>query len=280
MPRPFSFESWVDEGIHTYRYVAREGPVVERNWRGLFGEWPEIGPTPYSEYAVNNNNCEEVAVYLGLIWRLTSDLMLYGVPRYDRDHAMYAAGAPFALVRWEYEVENEAGDDLGEIRGYVPARSSVRLFPPPSPWEVEHARRAGFFELPVFEVFRDVLKALLSDARAELNLYALTPKHKEVVKTVEALRGADAPRLPSMLTDGEMLIDLSIGVDEGYADVIVIQSPTDLSAELDALVQEYEAAIAAYEHDVETISDVNEFNARISTMLNLGDEAELARAAR
>lgn len=77
-----------------------------------------------------------------------------------------------------------------------------------------------------------------------------------------------------------MLIDLSVGVDEGYEDIIVIQSPTDLWAELGALVQEYEAAIAAYERDVETLSDVNEFNARIGTMLNLGDEADLARAAR
>lgn len=280
MARPFAFESWVEDGLHTYRHVARDGPVVEHNWSGLFGEWPEVGPTPYTEYAVNNNNCEEVAVYLGLIWRLTSGLMLYGVPRYDRDHAMYAAGAPFALVGWEYEVENSAGNELGEIRGYVPARSSVRMFPPPTPWEVEHARRAGFFELPVFSVFRDVLKALLSDASAELNLYALTPKYEQVVKTVDALQGAEAPRLPSVLRSGEMLIDVSIGVDEGYEDVIVIQSPTDLGSELAPLLQEYEAAIAAYERDVEEISSVNEFNDRIGKMLNLGVEADSARATR
>jgi hypothetical protein len=125
-----------------------------------------------------------------------------------------------------------------------------------------------------------VLKGLLSDASAELNLYALTPKHQEVVKTVDALQGAEAPRLPSVFRSGEMLIDLSIGVDQGYEDVIVIRSPTDLGDRLPPLVQEYEAAIADYDRDVEKLSVVNEFNDRIAAMLNLGDEANLARAAR
>ncbi len=258
--------------------MARDEPVVERHWPGLFGEWPEVGPTPFTEYAVNNNNCEEVAVYLGLIWRLTSDLALYGVPRYDRDQAMRSAGAPFSLIGWEYEVENEIGDALGEIRGYVPARSAVRVFPPPTPWEAEHAGDAGFFELPVFSVFRDVLQGLFADANAELNLYGLTPKHEEVVKLVGALQETEAPRLQALLTSGEMLIDLSIGVDADYKDLIVIRSLDDLADTLGALVREYDATIAAYERDVEEISSVEEFNERIGKLLNLGAVPSVRRA--
>jgi hypothetical protein len=270
MARSFEFEHWIDEdGVHTHRYVARDGPVVERNWSGLFGEWPERGPTPFTEYAVNNNNCEEVALYLGLIWRLTSDLAVYGVPRYDRDQAMRAAGAPFALIRWEYEVENEVGESLGEVRGYVPARSAVRVSPPPSPWEAEHAGDAGFFALPVFSVFRDVLQGLFADASAELNVYALTPQHQKVVKLVDALQGTQTPRLAALLRDGEMLIDLSVGVDAEYKDLIVIRSLGDVSDRLDPLVREYESAIAAYEAHVDEISSVDEFNARIGNLLNL-----------
>jgi hypothetical protein len=129
MARPIEFESWVEGGLHTYRYTSREGGPFERNWSGLFEEWPEHGPTPWTEYAVNNNNCEEVAVYLGLIWRLTEGLVPYGVPRYHRDDAAYAAGAPFAMVSWEYEVGDGERGDVGEIAGFVPARSSVRTFP-------------------------------------------------------------------------------------------------------------------------------------------------------
>lgn len=76
MARPFRLERWVEDGIYTYRHIAREGPVVEKNWSGLFAEWSDYGPTPRTELGVGSNNCEEVAVYLGLIWRLTRGLAL------------------------------------------------------------------------------------------------------------------------------------------------------------------------------------------------------------
>jgi hypothetical protein len=300
--RAFNFERWVEDGIYTYRHVARDGPVVEKNWPGLFEEWPDVGPTPYTEFVASGDNCEEVAVYLGLIWRLTRDLMLFGVPRWHRNAGMQRVGAPYALIDWEYDVENEEGPDLGTIRGFVPARSSVRRWPPPGPWEREHADKAGFFELDVFDVFRDVLKGLMSDARAEFNLYALSnaemtellaaqqasqplsfadmweavealasepPLLAKVTETLAALQGAEPPRLASLLGPGEMLIDLSLGIDMGYADVIVIHSTTDLSELLDPLVQEYEAAVAGYERDVEAIKSMPEFIQRMHVLLNL-----------
>jgi hypothetical protein len=273
MGRPFSFESWVADGLHIYRYVEREGPIVERNWPGLFGEWPSEGPTPYTDYAVNNNNCEELAVYLGFIWRLTGGLVSYGVPRYDRDAAAYAAGAPYGLVRWEYEVEND-GPNPGQIRGFVPALSAVRIFPPPGPWELEHEREAGFFELPVFESLRDVVKALLADASAELNIYAL--EQWNATKVVKALRTKDPPRLDDVLGRDEMLIDLVVGVDEG-CDVLVVQSKRDLAHEIHFLTREYEEAIARYEDRVDDIADHEQFREHISELLNLGADGELSR---
>ena len=272
--RPLNFDHWIDEGLHSYRYVAHEGPIVERNWPGLFAEWPDRGPTPYSEYAVNNNNTEEIVVYLGLIWRLTAGLVLYAVPRYWRDDAMYAAGAPYALIDWEYEV-GEDGDELGAIRGFVPARSSVRISPPPTPWEKEHAEQAGFFELPVFSTFRDLVRGLLSDATAEMNLYAL--KKWNAPDVVQALSGKEPPRVQDLLRAGELFIDLVIGVDAGYSDVIVVHSHDDLAGKLFPLSREYEAAIESYEREVEGIATVEEFLSRIETLLDLGDEAEVSR---
>src|SRR5690242_2925886 len=34
MAKPFWFERWVEDGIYTYRHIAREGPVVETNRPG------------------------------------------------------------------------------------------------------------------------------------------------------------------------------------------------------------------------------------------------------
>jgi hypothetical protein len=304
--RPFRFERWVEDGVYTYRHIANEGPVVEKNWPGLFAEWPDYGPTPRTGLGVGSDNCEEVAVYLGLIWRLTRRLALYGVPRFHRDAGMTRVGAPYALIDWEYDVENEDGPGLGTINGFVPARSSVRLWPPPGPWEREHENKAGFFELAVFDVLRDVLMGLMSGARAELNLYALSNADYEeafaafkesgslaatdlreafealrgyeppvlpgVVATLGALQGPEPPHLSSLLGPDEMLIDLSLGIDIGYADVIVIHSTTDLSERLDPLVQEYEAAIASYERDVQEIKSIPEFVERMRELLNLEGE--------
>jgi len=274
--RPFAFEGSLEDGLHTYRYTSDDGGLFEKNWPGLFGEWPERGPTPWSEYAVNNNNCEEVAIYLGLIWRLTEGLIPFGVPRYYRDEAMYAAGAPYALVGWEYEVGDRESGELGEVRGFVRARSCVRLSPPPTLWEQEHVAEAGFFELPVFPIFKEVIAVLLGDSPAELNFYAL--EKGTVPQVVEGLKASDPPTLQTLLSGEAIFVDLVIGVDdEGYGDVIVIQSRDDLDDILFPLVQEYEASIEAYEADIDTISTVDEFLDRMAQLLNLGQEGELSR---
>jgi len=71
--RPLRFQTSQTRGINVYRYLPGTLTAVTRNWPGLFQDWPPE-PTPFTEYAVNNNNMEEVAVYIGLAWRLTAGL--------------------------------------------------------------------------------------------------------------------------------------------------------------------------------------------------------------
>lgn len=267
--RPFTFETFEQDGLFTYRYVGEAESLFERHWPGLLEEWGQ-GPTPYSEYGISDR--EDEAVYLGLVWRLTEGLVPYGVPRFDRDRAMYAAGAPYALINWEFEVENE-----GEIRGFVPARSWVRLGPPPSLWEREHDKEAGLFELPVFPILRDVVKVLQADVTGELNVYAL--EQWTVDEVVRALRGDGPPRAADFLGSDEMLMDLVIGVDEGWHDILVIQSPRDRADDLLPLVSEYEEAIERYEDEIDEITDTDDFLRRIGELLNLGLDGEMSRWA-
>ena len=76
--RPLRFKRYFD-GVYKYHYISEEPRVIEKNWPGLFGEW-NSDRTPMSEFNVNSNDCEEVAVYLGLTWRLSSGLCRYGIP--------------------------------------------------------------------------------------------------------------------------------------------------------------------------------------------------------
>ena len=160
----------------------------------------------------------------------------------------------------------------------VPARSAVRLWPPPGPWEKEHENKS--WPLRAFRVrclagcahgtdgrcairvqparveqrrLRSSLRFVrggrtlaAADMWEALEAYAAKPPVLPgVLDTVAVLQGSEPPCIGSLLKPGELLFDLSLGIDMGYADVIVTHSTTDLSEQLDPLVAEYESAIAS-----------------------------------
>ncbi len=159
--------------------------------------------------------------------QLTSDLRRYGIPtRYSQEFgAPWVGEPPLASVRWEHHVENEKGDGLGEIQGFVVARV------------VGHPEEAGLFELSSIESLQAVMKAMLGDPSGELNIFALDDRDAQPLAT--ALSGSRPPRVSELLEGSELFVDLHIGVDMEYADVLVIQSPSDISAKLLDLARDY-----------------------------------------
>jgi len=68
--RPLDFTPSFDGDVHRFVHTPGDARVVERNnWPVLTGDWPGTQDTPYLRFAVNNNNAEEIAVYLGLVMR-------------------------------------------------------------------------------------------------------------------------------------------------------------------------------------------------------------------
>ncbi len=148
--RPIRFEQYrrLDGFVHAYS-PGDETPVdVHRP--GLYQEWPRQERTPFTEFAINNCEQEEMAVYFGLAWHLTDGLARYAIPVWYRDSAARTTGKPYELVGWEYRVDSET---------HVAAARKLRL--------------------------------------------------------VRALRSPSAPRLADVLDEGEMLIDITIGMDVG-----------------------------------------------------------------
>lgn len=156
--------------MNVYRYIPGTESAVTRHWPGLFQEWSQ-GPTPFTEYAVNNNNMEEMAVYLGLAWRLTAGLARYAIPTYYRDDAAEALGREPVMVDWEYEIEAEDPHTVLD-NGFVPGRSTADGHTPKS-WE--NANRAGLFELSAPRDLVRLLRAVLLDATAEISSSVLPP---------------------------------------------------------------------------------------------------------
>jgi hypothetical protein len=219
---PFTFEAFERDGLNAYLHTAYEDRAADQ-------------------------------VYLDLIWGLTEGFARYAIPRYHRDAGVAGWGEPYALVDWEYgvEVESDRTPDPDSIRDFVPARSAVsqpvisatHLVDPgnyvlgsPSPYAAGNANKAGLFAAWRPDSLAKVVADLQCDATAELNLFAVR-KDRLVGpdRLLDALVHGERPRLADVLGPEDLFVDLVIGVDMGYSNILLIQSHSDLSARLDAI---------------------------------------------
>jgi hypothetical protein len=262
---PLAFYHSTRDELRRYAHTPGEAVVVdESNWPVLTDGWPDDERTPYMRHAVNNNNTEEVAVYLGLIWQLTEGRSRYAIPCYYRDDATRALGKGCLFVAWEYEVDAEEPDGDQRDKGFVPARACVPIRPEPTAYEWEHRAQAGLFRIDTYRELVCLTRATLGDASAEVCVFAVSDDRRD--ELVDALRGRRPPNLSELLGDGDLFIDLTIGVDLGYYDSLIVYSRADIAERLNRLAGEYEAAIAAYEAHVPNITTVEDMLRELDTL--------------
>lgn len=249
-PQPLRFEAArTAGGVHVHHFLPGDDTPVHHQWPGLYEQWPD-GPTPFSEYAVNNGNTEEVAVYTGLVWRLTSGLTRYATPTYYRDDAAHLLRQEPVMVDWEYETDAEGLTSAARDRGFVPGRSVVRFHPPATAREREHAGCAGLFALTTPRDLVAALRAVAFDASGEVTVFAVAPGAARFERLVASLRGPDRPTLDRVLEADEVFADLTIGSDIGYHDSLMFASHRDPGPRLGDLARDYARRIASYERRV------------------------------
>ncbi|MET7304127.1 hypothetical protein [Embleya sp. NPDC005575] len=257
---PIRFEAVQRHGIRVFHYLPGDDVVVSRHWPGLFEEWPE-GRTPFSEWAVNNNNMEEVAVYVGLVWRLTAGLARYAIPTYYRDDAARTLGREPTLVDWEYEVDAEQVTAESRDNGFVPGSSDVRFRRGPTGWEVERVGRAGagLFPLATPRDLVSALHAVVFDASSEITVFAVSPGAERFERLTAALRGPVRPALADVLGDDGIFVDLTIGSDVGNYDSVIVASQTDLRSLPTALAADCTKRVESYEQRLDELRSVPDF---------------------
>lgn len=255
---PIEFVAAEREGAHVFHYTPGDNLAVSRHWPGLFESWPE-GKTPFTEWAVNNNNMEEVAVYVGFIWRLTAGLARYAIPAYYRDDAERTLGRTPTLVDWEYEVDSEQMTASLRDKGFVPGRSAVTMRPKRTSRQVQNSNRAGMFPLVTPRDLVAALQAVIFDASSEITLFAVASGPARFKRLTAALRGPVRPTLAEVLSDDGIFVDLTIGSDMGNYDSVIVASPTDLLPRLAGLAAHYACRIEEYEQRLNELRDVPDF---------------------
>jgi len=262
--RPLDFTPSFDGDVHRFVHAPGDARVVERNnWPVLTGDWSATQDTPYLRFAVNNNNAEEIAVYLGLVWQLTSELHRWAIPAYYRDDAARLLRQEPRFVAWEYEVDATQEEPSARQVGFVPARSAAQI--PASAFERDHRAQAGLFAVNGFDDLVSLTLATIGDASAEVTLFALTDPDA-VDRLVQRLRGRSAPHLADLLEPGDRFVDLTIGVDLGHWDSLIIASRDDISEEVAALARLFERAVDRYERHVDETSTVEAILAELSRL--------------
>ncbi|MFG2722749.1 hypothetical protein ACGFW5_31295 [Streptomyces sp. NPDC048416] len=272
--QPLHFEPVRAHGLMAHHHLPGDRTVVTRHWPGLFRTWPEgEGPTPFSEYAVNNNNAEEVAVYAGLVWRLTEGLTRYAIPAYCRYDAERLLAQEPVLVDWEYEVDAEQLTATSRDKGFVPGRSARRLGPGPRDGGAAHDPHAGLFRLVTPRDLVGLLHAVLVDASAEITVFAVEPGQDRHTDLVGALRGAKRPDLADVIAGRELFVDLTIGSDVGNHDSIMVASHADVGPRLAGLASDYRRRVTAYEDRADSLSDTAAFLRAMPSLTGVGLDA-------
>jgi hypothetical protein len=284
----FTFVKNFKNGLYSFYYIREEQSFFDKSWRGLFD--PTVSSvtqhfdlssneepisqktinvenfencrlthkTPFNQYCINNVNREEVAIYLGLIWRLSGYFTKYGIPGYYRETTAEILSKKFDNVLWEYKVENE---DLFKDMGFESAES----------WQGDPGRvvdGAGLFEVGSFHDLVLMQNSVQRDASSNLNLFCLkSPQRKNDL--IRTLNDKEKPDLNRILQNEEIFINLAVGSDPGYCDALLIKSKQDIEKQLNKILEEYKTSISNYEKSVGKIKTLDQFLAAIAKIINI-----------
>lgn len=255
------------DGLTTCRFITSFGEgVIDRHWPGLYESWDgwERDRNPFFRFAVNNNNQEEMAVYLGLSWALTDLPVRLGVLHYQwYTLRTWYHRDPDAWAAWEFLVDAESRAPERE-EGFKRARSGR---PPPGVVGRDGDRYgsgAGMYDLVTPDDLRDLTLGALSDAWGEVTVFGLADQSRRE-EVIEALSGKRPPHLDSLLHENDRMVHLAFGVDLGYYDSILVVG-RGIEVEVQRLAEQYTRAATAYQVAIPSIRSMNDVLAALGRL--------------
>ena len=264
--RGFSFTRVGDAPPHVLMYSPGSELIIEKNnLKALTTDWSELDldETPFTRYVVNNNNMEEVAIYLALARDLLAGLAVYAIPNWHGRQAAKLLDKRCQVVSWEYGVDSEASAPEDRIKGFVRGRSGQPLEGISEGEIASQDVEAALFRIDGFADMAMALRAVIGDATAEITFFGLSDENS-VGDLLERLRAPARPTLHSVLNAAEIMVDISIGVDLGYYDSILVASNRDVEPHLDRICERLEARAARYEDRVDAHPTVPELVAELA----------------
>ena len=197
--RRLPFQYWSEGPIHWARFVSDDAPPVREHWPGLTDSdaIDTIDAAQWHRLAINNNNTEEVAVYLRIAWAILQQYEVLGNAYYGSGDAATALGQTGTVVAWQFETDAQGPPGHVAVMGFTPARSCVPIRPRPSDHERWMRDKTLLFRIRDFTELSRLLRSVLCDAAGEVSLLGTT--EAGAIRITEQLRGLTAPRMEALL---------------------------------------------------------------------------------
>lgn len=238
---------WREGSLHWARFVSDGISPVRVHWAGISDSEAidSINAQHWHRFAITNNNREEVAVYLRFVWSLIAKYEVLGNAHFSTEDAARALSQAGSVVSWQFETDGEGPPGHLVFKGFTPARSAVRIHPPPTERQRWMRDKTLLFRIGTFADLVALLQSVLNDAAGEITLFATTEKRAH--RIVELLRADEPPHLEDILAEDDLFISAWIGVDLGFNDHLAVASRSSLEPLLAPLGRELDDAISAYE---------------------------------
>lgn len=276
MAQKLSFSHHREGQLFVYHYKnISDSKLFEHAWPEKIDQnwWDSWDYIPFDQYNVCGYSPVHNAVYLAFAWKLMEGLNHFGIPRWARDEAAEVTKQSFDFVRWEYACFTK--DVSIHDQGFVRARSD------PGPIDYIDGKKkyldketfnrrnlAGLFSLETFDEFIGIQKPSLIDDRSETNYFGIEDQRR-IAKLKRGLKSVFRPKLENLLDTKDIFINISVGLDKGYLDSVLIKTKQDISARLEALADEFYLASQQYEMRMSEVYAMSDFTKAIGDLLNL-----------
>lgn len=259
------------DGLTTCRFIRSSGeegatgtgPGLHERWDGI-----DRDQRAFLRFGITSDQ-EALAVYLGLAWVLTDRPARLGQLHFQW-HTLHTSynRSPDAWATWEFSVDAER-PTLDRDEGFQRARSGG---PPPELVGLggdSYGSPGGLYCLTGQNELRDLASAAMCDAWGEVTVFGLATERRRA-QVMDALGGRRAPTLSELLTGDDRMVHLSIGMDLGYYDSILVagrgveKEVQDMAHRFGRAADAYQAAIP----EIETSADMNRALERLGAGLD------------
>jgi hypothetical protein len=259
------FETYKNGDVFEYHFYPKDDELIigrdehfsnnERLWK----DWcdREGLPESYDKFNISNiATGENVLLYMFLIEELSIGKILQGIGVWETDSIQQILKQTPKLVNWEYKLEHEfvIKDNYSrKTIGFEKAESPV-ITQYNKPINKTSTDKTGLFKLSTFNELADFIKPGFGEANNLTNFFI----SENSDSIVEKLQSTVTPSINTLLQKQDIFVGLLIGEDLGYYDYLLIASKSDLTAELDQVIDKINSFAADYVTYIQTVKDSDE----------------------